>query len=68
MSGVIIDNIQYEHCNGCDAFPRLTQLGYQKPSKANPYGKMLCIKCVNKLPQWHLARIVPAPEWQAVRG
>lgn len=75
MSGVIINGIQYEHCNviledgkPCDRFPRLSSLGYEKPSKKYPHGRMVCIKCANKMDHWHLSRLVPAPDWKAVRG
>lgn len=70
MSGVVDDKgQQWEHCNGCGKFKRYPQsLGYQKPSKKYPYGRMLCLECVNKLSHWHLARIVPAPEWQQIRS
>lgn len=70
MSGVIDEKgQQWEHCNGCGVFCRWPQnLGYQPPSKAHPVGRMLCIACVNKLPQWHLARVKPAPGWVAQRG
>ena len=69
MSGVVDSNgIQWEHCNGCGLFTRLIDLGYQPKSKAYPYGRDLCIKCVNTLSQWHLARVVPAKSWIAKRG
>ena len=69
MSGVIDSNgVQWERCNGCGLFTRLDNLGYQKPSKQYEYGRDLCIECVNKLPQWHLARIRPAKSWIPQRG
>lgn len=69
MAGVIDEQgVQWERCNGCGEFTRLDNLGYQKPSKAHQYGRMLCIACVNKLPQWHLARVQPAESWIAKRG
>lgn len=69
MSGVIDSNgIQWERCNGCANFVKLIELGYQPKSKQYPYGRDLCIKCVNKLPQWHLARVKPAQSWIQQRG
>jgi len=69
MSGVIDDKgVQWGHCNECGDFVRLTDLGYQPPSKAHPHGRDLCIRCVNALPQWHLARVKPAPGWLEKRG
>ncbi len=70
MSGVVDEKgQQWEHCGSCDGFFKFPQsLGYQKPSKQLPYGRMLCVGCVNKLSQWHLARVVPAPDWVAQRG
>lgn len=67
MAGVIDANgVQWEHCTSCGRSVRLTNLGYEKPSKEFKHGRDLCLSCVNKLPD--LSRIVPAQEWRAVRG
>ena len=69
MSGVIdAKGVQWEHCSECGLFTRLADLGYQPKSRAYPYGRDLCLKCVNGLSQWHLARVRPAPDWLAKRG
>ena len=69
MSGVIDENgVQWERCNECNGWVRLDSLGYQKPSKQHQYGRMICLTCANKMSYWHLSRLVPAPNWQAVRG
>jgi hypothetical protein len=68
MSGIVDDSgQQWERCNGCGTFTRFPQaLGYEKPKKATPYGRMLCVKCANTAP--NIRAIKPAPEWRAVYG
>jgi hypothetical protein len=68
MSGVLDSNgIQWEHCNVCGMFTKLTMLGYQPKSKKYPHGRDICIKCVNQLTHWHLSRVIPAKDWIANR-
>lgn len=48
MSGVIIDGIQWEHCNVCGMFVELTKLGYLKDEEFDeiaPYGMDICDPC-----------------------
>lgn len=67
MSGVVDEHgVQWEHCNGCDRFVRLTNLGYEPPSETFKYGRMLCIKCTNK--HSNIESIQPAPDWKPVYG
>lgn len=69
MAGVIEDKgVQWEHCDACGESVRLDNLGYQPKSRANPYGRDLCMSCVNKLSHWHMARVTPAASWLAVRS
>ena len=70
MSGVIDSKgQQWEHCNLCNEFVRFPEnLGYQPKSKTYPHGRMICMKCTNKLSQWHLSRVQAAPDWIAKRG
>lgn len=64
MAGVIDDNgQQWEHCNGCGTFTKLQNLGYQPQTQAYPYGRDLCIKCVNGLSQAQMRRVRPAAGW-----
>lgn len=68
MSGVILDDgVQWEHCNVCAGWVRLEDLGYEPPTPAFTYGRDICIKCTNALPQRALRRIKPAPGWKAQR-
>jgi hypothetical protein len=72
MSGVIDDKgQQWEHCHGCHGFFRFPQaLGYEKPNTKFPYGRMLCVVCVDKGLRARTIKfrsITPAPEWQQVR-
>lgn len=65
MAGVIDENgVQWERCNGCGLFTRLTSLGYQPKTKAYPHGRDLCLKCVNGLSQAQMRRVEPAKSWQ----
>ncbi len=69
MSGVIDSNgVQWEHCHGCGKFVKLANLGYQPKTAKYPYGRDLCITCVNTLSRSQLARVKPAQSWQEVRG
>lgn len=70
MSGIVDDKGQQcEHCNSCGNMKKYPQdLGYQKPQKSWPYGRMLCMACTNKLSPWHLSRVVPGAGWIAQRG
>lgn len=64
MAGVIDDNgVQWERCNGCTTFVKLDDLGYEPVSTTYKYGRDLCIKCVNALPQKQLQKIRPAKGW-----
>lgn len=71
MSGVIDDNgVQWEHCNDCGKFVRLTNLGYLKPSEAYPHGKDLCVRCVDagiQGRQYLFHNIVPASSWKVTK-
>lgn len=72
MSGVVDDKgQQWEHCGKCNGFFRFPQnLGYEKPSTKLPYGRMLCVKCVDTLlraREVKFRQIVPAPDWQQVK-
>ena len=73
MSGVVDNNgQQWEHCNAHPKpamfkFPQ--SLGYEKPSTAWPYGRMLCVTCVDRLlraREIKFRQIVPAPDWRQV--
>ena len=67
MSGVIDENgTQWEHCNLCGEFVKLPELGYEKPTKRWPYGRMVCIQCVPRLSQWAIRRMVPGEGWVPV--
>lgn len=41
MSGVLVNGIQYEHCNGCGAWVKIDDLQYEQPSEEFPYGRDL---------------------------
>lgn len=69
MAGVIIDGIQWEHCNKCGTMVKMSNLGYIKPTPANPYGMDICVKCVDaglrgKL--FKFSQVVPAKDWKRV--
>jgi hypothetical protein len=73
MSGVVdAKGQQWEHCNA-HAKPALFKfpqdLGYEKPSVALPYGRMICVTCADQLIRARKVKfkqIVPAPSWQQV--
>lgn len=72
MSGVIDGNgQQWEHCGICHEFVKFPQnLGYVKPTKKNPYGMDICVKCVDKeirARRIAFRNVVPAPSWQTVK-
>jgi hypothetical protein len=48
MSGVIIDGVQYERCNGCGKFVWIDTLKYEEPSEQYEYGRDLCYWCAKK--------------------
>lgn len=67
MSGVIDDKgVQWERCNGCASFVRLTDLGYQPPTREHKLGRDLCIKCVCALSQAQIRKVQPAASWKRV--
>lgn len=45
MSGVLMNGIQWEHCNGCHAWVDISKLAYELPSIIYPYGRDLCGTC-----------------------
>lgn len=64
MAGVIDKNgVQWERCTNCGSSVRITNLGYEQPSKNFKFGRDLCIDCVNRLPQYRMRKIKPAFEW-----
>lgn len=67
MSGVVDEHgQQWEHCNACGASVKLQQLGYEKPSTQHPYGRDLCVTCVDhgiRSGTIQFDAIVPAPTW-----
>ena len=64
MAGVIgLDGVQWEHCNSCGGWVKLTDLGYDQPSKGYPHGRDLCMKCANQLPQARLRKLIPGKDW-----
>jgi hypothetical protein len=71
MSGVI-DNKgqQWEHCDGCYEFKRFPQdLGHEKPTDKWQYGRMLCVKCVDrgiKAGETLFENVIPASSWEVV--
>lgn len=49
MSGVIDeDGTQWEHCNCCGKLIKLVELRYESPSEKYPYGRDICISCLNQ--------------------
>lgn len=67
MSGVIMeDGQQWEHCNICGGWVKIEDLGYEPKSKAHPYGRDVCVKCVQKMPVRKIRQIVPSPRWLPV--
>jgi len=68
MSGVIDDNgQQWEHCNGCEEWVKLEDLGYLRPSKKLLHGADLCVDCVDFLIRTERVAfedITPADSWQ----
>ena len=68
MSGVIIDDVQWERCNHCSRFVRMSNLGYEKPSPQRPHGRDLCVTCVDHLIHALYLRfdhVRPAVSWVA---
>ena len=62
MSGVVIDDQQWEHCHSCNGWVKSPQnLGYTEG-----YAKHICIHCVQKLTPEQVAGIIPAPSWTPV--
>lgn len=45
MSGVVIDGVQWERCNGCGEFVLIDELRYEQPTDHFPYGRDLCGDC-----------------------
>jgi hypothetical protein len=45
MSGVIMDGVQYEQCNGCGHHISISKLYNEPPSPAHPIGRTLCSRC-----------------------
>lgn len=71
MSGVIVDGVQWEHCNECGKFVRLENLGFLKPDKNGNGSKDVCLTCVQKMlvrNQRLFSRIVPAASWTKTRS
>lgn len=71
MAGVIDSKgQQWEHCGDCGEFRRFPQaLGYEKPTAKWQYGRMLCVKCVDrgiKRGEILFENVVPAPTWKTV--
>lgn len=70
MAGVITDGVQWEHCNGCGEYVRLTNLGWLKPTAKQPHGLDLCVRCVDTLIRTRIAKfseIKPAQSWRVTR-
>ena len=62
MSGVIDGKgVQWEHCNLCGEWIKISMLGYEPPSKEYDCGRDICIKCTNKHP--NIESIQPANGW-----
>ena len=67
MSGIIDDaGVQWEHCNICTKFVQLDRLGFEHPSPDYQYGRMVCIKCIDKVVDIEL--VDPAASWVPVYG
>ena len=69
MAGVIDENgIQWERCNCCGRFVRLEDdMGYEYPSAKHPYGRDLCVNCVDagiRNGSIEFDTIRPASSWQ----
>jgi hypothetical protein len=39
MSGVLVNGVQWEHCDECNQWVRLSKLKYEPPSEKYPYGR-----------------------------
>lgn len=67
MAGVIDNNnVQWEHCNECAKYVRLTDLGYEKPSAQHKHGRDLCAQCVDtniRIGAIKFNQITPATSW-----
>lgn len=47
MSGVLMNGIQWEHCNECGGWVDIHALVYEQSSADNPYGRDLCRPCAD---------------------
>ena len=64
MSGVQDSNgVQWERCNVCTKYVRLTNLGYEPPSVKHQHGRDICLTCTNA--HEDIESIEPADEWLA---
>lgn len=61
MSGVIENGVQWERCNCCTTFTKLTSLGYEPPSAQFEHGRDICLDCTNKHPD--IESVEPAEDW-----
>ena len=48
MSGVIIDGVQWERCNGCGEYVEINSMHYEQPTESHKYGRDLCVECSAK--------------------
>lgn len=64
MSGVIDEKgQQWEHCNICGGWVAIEMLGYEPKTPDHPYGRDVCIKCVQAMSPEKVQQIIPSERW-----